>query len=324
MFHLSACFVGSAAGGGDVFISSCGTCCDVLLACRLVSSLAPFRRLVGRVGSASLAPSCDTIGGEVAIAAGYRSPFRFLAACLVSPVLACLGSFLALPMIWMASGGWRSVDSVCCLLACPVVSVPCRLISSLGRSISWLVRWCGSVPSPDVVGMGSGGRSCHAVRPLVISGRLLRELVKTARAVALAHSSPFRLPAICVSSCPVVLSLPACRPRRACFASVCGRFPSVRCRRFALVSPRFASRSYRVVRRSGRGRLVPAFRLPPRYAYRSVPRVVGAERYCFPCRLFFSRVFLLVDDGVGERVFVVDGVVLENRGSDNPNIVAVV
>lgn len=37
-----------------------------------------------------------------------------------------------------------------------------------------------------------------------------------------------------------------------------------------------------------------------------------------------SRSCLLVDDGVGERVIVVDGVVLENRGSDNPNIIAVV
>lgn len=44
----------------------------------------------------------------------------------------------------------------------------------------------------------------------------------------------------------------------------------------------------------------------------------------FPVSIVLSRSFLFVDDGVGERVFVVDGIVLENRGSDNPNIVAVI
>lgn len=81
--------------------------CGGVLAYRLPSRLVPRlgRRLVGRVGSASLAPSCDTMGGEEGDC-GLLIVFRsdFFAACLV-PVLACLGLFLAPPMMWMAAGG---------------------------------------------------------------------------------------------------------------------------------------------------------------------------------------------------------------------------
>lgn len=44
----------------------------------------------------------------------------------------------------------------------------------------------------------------------------------------------------------------------------------------------------------------------------------------FPVSVVFPYLLLLVDDGVGERVIVVDGVVLEDRGGDNPNIGVIV
>lgn len=95
--------------------------------------------------------------------------FLILISCRLSRlhVLACLGAFLSRPMMWMAAGGWRSVESAGCLLACSaVVSVPFRL-SSLCRSISWLVRLVrlGFVVLMQWRGFGFGG--CHAM-PCVI------------------------------------------------------------------------------------------------------------------------------------------------------------
>lgn len=144
--------------------------CPACLSARPVSRL--VRRLVGRVGSSrpSLAPSCDTMGGESAVAVRLRRAFvphpDFLPP--VSSPCACLprGVPLSHPMMWMVADDWRSVGSACCPLAC------------LPRCI-------------------------RAVPPLVISGRLLRELVKTARAeMASSLPPPFLFPAICVSPRP--------------------------------------------------------------------------------------------------------------------------
>ena len=127
--------------------------CDVLLAHLSVSSLAPF---------------CDTMGGEAG-GCGLLIVFRsdFFAACLVPCSCLPRGVPLSRPMMWMAAGGWRSVGSVCCLLAYPVVSVPFRL-SSLCRFIPWLIRLVrlGSFALMQWRGFGFVG--CHAL-PCVLS-----------------------------------------------------------------------------------------------------------------------------------------------------------
>lgn len=117
---------------------------------------------------------------------------------------------------------------------------------------------------------------------------LLRKLVKTARAEMISSPpSPFLLPAGCVSP-----RLPFCPPACACLAVGVGRLVH-------------ASR-------------LSSIRISPR------PYDMRGGAILLPVSVVLSRSFLLVDDGVGERVIVVDSVVLEDRGGDNPNIVVVI
>ena len=97
----------------------------------------------------------------------------------------------------------------------------------------------------------------------------------------------FLLPAVCVSS--LLLSYP---PACACLAAGVGRLVSCV---LLLLDTHIAPS----LRHEGQGDI-------------------------FPVSVVLSYSFLLVDDGVGERVFVADGVMFEAKGSENPNLVAVV
>lgn len=106
-----------------------------------------------------------------------------------------------------------------------------------------------------------------------------------------------------------------------------------RCRSFLglrVVSPRVRPRRPCLLPRLGivrdgggcRGRASCLRVAVPRYAYRPVPHIEErGDISRFGC---LSRSCLLVDDGIGERAFIVDDIVLVGGRSDNPNIVAVV
>ena len=174
LLGLFACRLGC---GGTVFSSRRAGC--VAMSCLPVGSSRLSPRLSSRRSGRflRLAPSCDTIGGASAVAVRLRRAFvphpDFLPP-VSPPVLACLGSS---PPSDMDGGvGLRSVGSSCCLLAYPVVSVPFRL-SSLYRSISWLVRLMRFVAVSRCCGYEFGG--CHALPYIipsspVVFGRLRR------------------------------------------------------------------------------------------------------------------------------------------------------
>ena len=85
---------------------------------------------------------------------------------------------------------------------------------------------------------------------------------------------------------------------------------------------RFASPAVSVLAHVLARRLAWASRL---FSIRISPRPYDMrDGAIFPVAVVLSYSFLLVDDGVGERVFIADGVMLEAKGSENPNIVAVV
>lgn len=145
-------------------------------------------------------------------------PFSVPISCRLPRPRVCLPRGVPAPvprsvLMWMATGGWRSVGSACCLLSCPVVSVPFRpLVSSL--PFHGLFDWCGSVPFPDVVGMSSGAiMPCRASsRPPRLSSVVCDELIKTARTeMTFSLPPPFRFPAICVSPRPALLPVASCR-----------------------------------------------------------------------------------------------------------------
>lgn len=121
------------------------------------------------------------------------------------------------------------------------------------------------------------------------------------------------LGADCLASCPSLSSLLAFPPRyRAGWRRLSsgGGVPLACC----LLAPASA-------RALAAYRLVPSCCLP-RYDYRPVPHIEErGDISRFSC---LSRSCLLVDDGIGERAFIVDDIVLVGGGSDNPNIVAVV
>lgn len=176
--HLSTCLLCRLGCVDDsVLISSCGMYCDVLLAHRLVSSLVSFVvSSVGSVSVSSLAPFLDTMGGETSDC-GWLSFFVLISCRLPrSPVLACLGAFLAIHLMRMAAEvcGLSSRRAVC--LLAPLY--PCRaalFVSPLGRSISWLVRLVRLCAVPRCCGFGFGG-GCHApaVHHPILPGCLLR------------------------------------------------------------------------------------------------------------------------------------------------------
>lgn len=153
----------------------------------------------------------------------------------------------------MAAGGWRSVGSACCLLARrPVVSVPFRL-SSLCRSISWLVRLMRFGAVPRCCGYEFGG--CHAL-PCVLPSSPIACCVSLLKRRGRRWLPRFRPRFYSLRFVFRLAPLP--RPHScACLAAGVG----VSCLRFAYLSDTHIAPS---------------------------PRVVGAERYCFPCRLFFA------------------------------------
>ena len=129
-------------------------------ACRPSARLVPrlVHHPVCRVGSSRLAPSCDTMGGE---ASGCGCAIR-LSPPVSFPVLAYLGSFLAIHLMRMAAAVC-DLSARRALLACLVVSVPplvARSFPFMGRSIGAALCRC-----PDVVGMGSGGHDMLCIIP---------------------------------------------------------------------------------------------------------------------------------------------------------------
>lgn len=126
----SPCLLACRLGCGAMVLSSHRAGCvamSCLLAARLVFRFAC--RLVGRVGSASLSPSFGTMSGEGsgcgAVAACY--PFCVLISLSVSFPRACLPRVVSRHQSDTdGGGGLRSIVSAGGLLACPVVSVPCR------------------------------------------------------------------------------------------------------------------------------------------------------------------------------------------------------
>ena len=126
--------------------------CVAMLCLPIVSSLASF--VVLSVGSSrrsvrfcvSLAPSCDTIGGEEGGCGvlAIRSAFRFLPACFVP--CACLPLVVSRhPSDTDGGGGLRSIGSACsaCLPRC-IRAASCRSVVPFHGSFDW----CGSVPLP--------------------------------------------------------------------------------------------------------------------------------------------------------------------------------
>lgn len=138
---LLACRLG--CGGDGVLISSvissvwdalrCPACPSARLVSRLVRR--PVCRVVSSVGSVHrLSPRLATRW------AGRRTDaVRLFVSRSILPLLACLGLFLAIHLIRMAA-------TVCglsarrALLACPVVSVPCRSFRLESRPLHPLAR----------------------------------------------------------------------------------------------------------------------------------------------------------------------------------------
>lgn len=184
----------------------CGMCCDALLAHRLVSRLA--RRPVGLFGSVFLSPRLAT-----RLAGRRADAVRLFVSRSILPLLACLGLFLAIHLIRMAAAVC-GLSARRALLACPVVSVPCRSFRLGSRPLHPLARSIDAdrCRCPDVIGVGMGSGAvlpyCVFSHPVPV---LLRELVKTARAGMVSlFPLPFRLPMICVSPRPAVLPSRMC------------------------------------------------------------------------------------------------------------------
>lgn len=134
--------VGSAAGAMAFSSRPCGMCCDVMLTHRLASSRLSSRLSSHRSGRFCVSrPVLRHDGRGVGrLRRAIRSPFRFLAACLVPLCLLTSGRF-SFRLDADGGGGW-SVGSAgglpACLSRCIRVVLP--PVSSLGHSISWFVR----------------------------------------------------------------------------------------------------------------------------------------------------------------------------------------
>ena len=162
--------VGSAAGGRwRSHLVRAGRAADVLIAAhRLVSSLSSF--VVSSVGSGHhLSPSCDTIGGEAAVAVRLRCAFvphpDFLPP--VSSPCACLPRGVPLSSHDVDGGGRLAVCRIgglsACLLRRCIRAVPPLVALSfhlMARSISAARLRC-----PDAMAwVWVRWLSCHAVR----------------------------------------------------------------------------------------------------------------------------------------------------------------
>ena len=252
---LLAYWFGYGGDGDGVLILSCGVCCGVLLARHLGSSLVSSRRS-GQV--MFLSPRLSTRWtGRGANAVCLLSVLRSILSSPVSFPCACLPRVVLIPVPLSArpdvdGGGRRAVCRLGVAACLPVSLYPCRDSLSSRRSAvpsHGSFDWCGSVPCPDVVGMGS-----EAVMPCRASSRPPRlpcgvSLLKRRgwrrlpRHLFYCLRFAFRLARCPVSAYPLSSSC--------LLISDSGRFPSVRCRRFALSSPRLAPRSTRVEGRGG-------------------------------------------------------------------------
>lgn len=153
---------------GDVLISSCGMCCDVLLAHRLASS---FVSSVGSVHHLFRPVLRHGWRGVGRLLRAIRSPFRFLTACLVPLCLLASGPVVPVPrsvLMWMAAGGLRSVGSMWGLLVClsrcirAVPPLVARSFPFMARRLVRLMRLCAVA---RCCGYEFGG--CHSL-PCVI------------------------------------------------------------------------------------------------------------------------------------------------------------
>ena len=161
--------------GSGVLISSCGMCCDVLLAHRPVSSLASF--IIPSVGSVSLVsrPVSRHDGrgdGRLRLAIVLRFDFLLPA----SFPCACLPWGVSRhPSDADGGGGLRSVVSAGGLLACPVVSVPCRPFRFAARSFHLMARLIGAaLCRPPTLWVWVRGGHAPAVHHPILPGCLLR------------------------------------------------------------------------------------------------------------------------------------------------------
>lgn len=165
LLGLLACRLGYWCGRWRSHLVRAG--CVAMPCLPLIVSSRLVRRPVCRVGFSFLSPRLATrMGGEVAIAAVlFVLRFDFLPPA--SSPCACLPRGVSRHPSDTDGGGRLavSVGSSCGLLACLsrcIRTVP--LVSSF--PFHGLFDWCGSVPSPDVVGMSSG-----AVMPCRASSR---------------------------------------------------------------------------------------------------------------------------------------------------------
>lgn len=161
LLGLFACRLGC---GGTVFSSRRAGC--VAMSCLPIgpSRLSPrlSSRRSGRLVS-SLAPFLDTMGGETGDC-GWLSFSVSISCCLPRSPCACLPRGVSRhPSDADGGGGLRSVVSAGGLLACPVVSVPCRPFRFAARSFHLMARSIGAAlcrPPMLLVWVRWGGVSC--------------------------------------------------------------------------------------------------------------------------------------------------------------------
>ena len=151
--------------------------CLLIVSSRLVSSLVSFVvSSVGSVSVSSLAPFLDTMGGETGDC-GWLSFSVSISCCLPRSPCACLPRGVSRhPSDADGGGGLRSVVSAGGLLACPVVSVPCRPFRFAARSFHLIARSIGAaLCRPPMLWVWVRG-GCHApaVHHPILPGCLLR------------------------------------------------------------------------------------------------------------------------------------------------------
>ena len=140
-------------------------------------------------------------------------PFSVPISCRLPCPRACLPrAFLAIHLIRMAAGGWRSGVSAGRSACLPVSLYPCRCPSSRRFVFPFhgLFDWLCSVPCPDAVGMSSGG---HTMPCVLSSSRVaccVSWLKRRGRGWLPRFRPSFRLPAICVSPRHAAPSSPMC------------------------------------------------------------------------------------------------------------------